>query len=90
MRWPNGHQTRSCPALDAGTIQSPTLCLGAVREPRTNSLKCFLRPLSFGLIGLAIALILWGLAYRLSLYRAHQSHNAKVSVAKLSGPVDAD
>ena len=56
---------------------------GAVRGFGLTSLRCFTRPLSLGLTGLALALILWGLAYRLSLYHPHQNHHARIAVAKL-------
>ena len=55
----------------------------ALAECGRPSLSYFVRPLSLGLAGLALALILWGLAYRLSLYHPHQNHHARVIVAKL-------
>ena len=42
-----------------------------------------LRPLSLGLIGLAVAVFLWGLAYKLSLYHSPQDNGAKTIVAKM-------
>jgi len=42
-----------------------------------------LRPLGIGLIVLALAIVLWGIGYRLSLYRPHPDPSARVSVAKL-------
>jgi hypothetical protein len=52
-----------------------------------SSWRAILRPFSLGLIGLALAVFLWGLAYKLSLYHPHRSHAAGTNVAKLSvGP----
>jgi hypothetical protein len=42
-----------------------------------------MRPLNLGLIGLAVAVALWGFAYKLSLYYPDQNHPAPISVAKL-------
>jgi hypothetical protein len=47
------------------------------------SWRYIIRPLNLGLIGLAVAVALWGFAYKLSLYRPHQNHPASMSVAKL-------
>ena len=49
----------------------------------SSSWVCFVRPLSLAGIGLAIAIILWGLGYRLSQYRPHQHHAARADVVKL-------
>jgi len=42
-----------------------------------------IRPLNLGLIGLAIAVALWGFAYKLSLYHPHRNHTARTYVAKM-------
>jgi hypothetical protein len=41
------------------------------------------RPLGICLIVLAVAIVLWGIGYKLSLYRPHLDPSARVSVAKL-------
>jgi hypothetical protein len=41
------------------------------------------RPLTPGLLGLALAVVLWGLEYKVSLYHPHPNHSARVNVAKL-------
>jgi hypothetical protein len=41
------------------------------------------RPLTLGLLGLALAVVLWGLEYKVSLYHPHPNHSARVNVAKL-------
>lgn len=51
-----------------------------VRHPAWHSL---FRPVSIFLIGLAFAVFLWGLAYKLSLYHPHHGHPGRTSVAKL-------
>jgi hypothetical protein len=40
-------------------------------------------PLTLGLLGLALAVFLWGLEYKVSLYHPHPNHSARVNVAKL-------
>jgi hypothetical protein len=41
------------------------------------------RPLTLGLLGLALAVVFWGLEYKVSLYHPHLNHSARVNVAKL-------
>src|ERR1700691_3267544 len=41
------------------------------------------RPLTLGLLGLALAVVFWGLEYNVSLYHPHPNHSARVNVAKL-------
>jgi hypothetical protein len=56
-----------------------------VRHPASHSL---FRPISIFLLGLAFAVFLWGLSYKLSLYHSHQGHLGRTGVAKLwIGPV---
>jgi hypothetical protein len=40
-------------------------------------------PLTLGLLGLALAVVFWGLQYKVSLYHPHPNHSARVNVAKL-------
>jgi len=42
-----------------------------------------LSPISFGFIGLMIAIVLWGTSYKLSLYFPHLAHSSRAQVAKL-------
>ena len=57
----------------------------SARHPAWHSL---FRPVSILLIGLALAVFLWGLGYKLSLYHPHRNHPGQTSVAKLwIGPV---
>jgi hypothetical protein len=39
--------------------------------------------LTLSLLGLGLAVVLWGLEYKVSLYHPHPKHSARVSVAKL-------
>jgi hypothetical protein len=48
-----------------------------------HSWRFILRPLNLGLIGLAVAVSLWGFAYKLSLYYLDQNHPAPISIEKL-------
>ena len=41
------------------------------------------RPCALGIIGLAIAVVLWGFGYKLSLYYRHSAPSSRVPVAKL-------
>ncbi len=45
--------------------------------------KQIFRPCALGLIGLAIAVALWGFSYKLSLYHRHTGPSSRISVAKL-------
>jgi len=40
-------------------------------------------PLTLSLLGLALAVVLWGLEYKVSLYHPHPNHSIRVGVAKL-------
>ncbi|MGA7339112.1 MAG: hypothetical protein WBE72_09265 [Terracidiphilus sp.] len=44
--------------------------------------KEILRPYALGLVGLAIAVTLWGFGYKLSLYLVHPAPSVRASVAK--------
>jgi hypothetical protein len=63
-----------------------SVMVGARREFVASSvrrLRRIMRPLNLGLIGLAVAVAIWGFAYKLSLYQPHPSHSAQANVAKL-------
>ncbi len=45
--------------------------------------RCIMRPVNVGLIGLAVAVALWGFAYKLSLYHPDQNRPARASAAKM-------
>jgi hypothetical protein len=71
-------------APNAADGQSP----GSAAAPNTaggknRPLWLKTHPLTLSLLGLALAVVLWGLEYRVSLYHPHPKHSARVSVAKL-------
>lgn len=58
----------------------------AISVTRTGE-RLIVQPLGIGLIVLALAIVVWGIAYKLPLYRPHPGPTARVSVAKLwAGP----
>jgi hypothetical protein len=61
----------------------PHVCAGDQHVGHRPIWRLLLRPFSLGLIALAIAVFLWGLGYKLSLYHSQQNHEARTSVAKL-------
>ncbi len=52
---------------------------------KPERLNCFqiLSPISMGFLGLIIAIVLWGTAYKLSLYHSHLAPASRTQVAKL-------
>lgn len=80
---PSAHHVKDHPIPLLGFPPTVPPRAKTVTEYGRLSLSYFVRPLSLGLAGLVLALILWGLAYRLSLYHPHQNHHARVTVAKL-------
>jgi hypothetical protein len=54
-----------------------------VGKCRVFSWGYILQPLNLSLIGLAVAVTLWGFAYKLSLYQPDETHASRSSVAKL-------
>jgi hypothetical protein len=95
IQWANYPQVESSARPLSGVLPGqisivhpslPADDLLAIAVTRTGE-RLIVRPLGIGLIVLALAIVLWGIAYRLSLYRPHPGASARVSVAKLwSGP----
>lgn len=50
---------------------------------RNSARSACVRPVVFGLLGLAVSVFLWGLSYKLSLYHLPRTPSARVSMAKL-------
>jgi hypothetical protein len=48
-----------------------------------SSWRQLFRPYTFGIIGLAVAVFLWGYGYKLSLYHCHSGSSTHTPVAKL-------
>jgi hypothetical protein len=59
------------------------VCHGQPASPPPHNRRPTSRLLASGLIGLALAVVLWGTGYKLSLYRPHPSPSVRVGVAKL-------
>ncbi len=76
-------QDRSQVSNEADT--NPETSLGGFTPLRRGRFrhKLTLRPCALGIIGLAIAVLLWGFSYKLSLYRFHPAPTSRVCVAKL-------
>ncbi|HTV15559.1 MAG TPA: hypothetical protein VME68_12640 [Acidobacteriaceae bacterium] len=51
--------------------------------PSPASRRWYRRPCAFGLLGLSLAVVLWGLGYKLSLYHQHANAGLRTPVAKL-------
>lgn len=82
VTWPDWSRTR-----DEADAQSPRPAAGSapfgtmVRKDLPLMTKA--RPLTLGLLGLALSVVFWGLEYKLSLYHPHPNHSARANVAKL-------
>jgi hypothetical protein len=63
------------PAVDVAPFAT---CAG-----NDKPLRHKMRPLTLSLLGLALAVVFWGLEYKVSLYHPHTNHTARVGVAKL-------
>ena len=73
----NPNRTTSIAIQSGGAVDTAALGTGP------EFLRRLLHPYSLGLVGLAIAIVLWGTGYRLSLYCPHPAHSSRVPVAKL-------
>jgi hypothetical protein len=61
--------------------RSGTLAMSMICNKKRRT--AIVRPLAIGLIGLAVAVVLWGIGYRLSLYRPHPDPSVRMGVARL-------
>jgi hypothetical protein len=69
---------------------SPTPTAAHRAGSRLAGLRSVFRAASILPVVLAVAVVLWGLSYKLSLYHTHQNHIGRTSVAKLwTGPPKA-
>jgi hypothetical protein len=62
------------------SCDNPVVCVPLARSLRTSR---FFTPFTFSLIGLAVAVALWGYGYKLSLYHRHPGNASVNQVAKL-------
>jgi len=63
--------------------QESVLARGTRARSPQSLWKQIFRPCALGLIGLAIAVALWGFSYKLSLYHRDTGPSSRISVAKL-------
>jgi hypothetical protein len=67
--------------------RDPILLTDAVPSGKTahnlSPRRALLRPFAVGLLCLAVSVVLWGLGYKLSLYRPHPNPTTRTRVAKL-------
>jgi hypothetical protein len=71
------------PSTIAAATQESVLKAATQEYSPCLSSKQLFRPCALGLIGLAIAVALWGFGYKLSLYHRHATPLSRVTVAKL-------
>jgi hypothetical protein len=64
-----------------GFAADPVPVVTAARKNEPRWLKA--HPVALTLLGLAVAVVLWGLEYKVSLYHPHPKHSDRVGVAKL-------
>lgn len=69
--------------ITVGAMQEALLLMSTQAQCRYRSWMRLFKPCAFGLIGLAIAVALWGFDYKLSLYHCHTASSSRVPVAKL-------
>jgi hypothetical protein len=63
--------------------QKRVLSMGTRVPSQCPSWRQIFKPHALGLIGLAIAVVLWGGGYKLSLYHRHAAPSSRIPVAKL-------
>jgi hypothetical protein len=68
--------------INTSVVWRSIICIKAPMLCGCSSLKQRFRPCALGIIGLAIAVVLWGAGYKLSLYHRHATRSP-VPVAKL-------
>jgi hypothetical protein len=70
-------------AITATPTQKPVQSMRAQAPGRYPAWGQVSGPCALGIVGLAIAVVLWGYGYKLSLYHRNTSHSARIPVAKL-------
>jgi len=69
--------------ITASPTQKPVLSMRAQTPGRYPAWRQVSGPCALGIVGLAIAVVLWGYGYKLSLYHRNTSHSGRIPVAKL-------
>lgn len=78
------HQAGFCEPAETGQGDVFANLLQLFDMARQNKrLRFRVRPLTLGLSILALAVVLWGLQYRVSLYHPHPGSSARLNIAKL-------
>ena len=67
----------------ANSTQESVLARRTLARIQQSSWNQVFSPLAAGIIGLVIAVALWGFSYKLSLYHRHQAPSSRIPVAKL-------
>jgi hypothetical protein len=76
---PTGNESR----IEPWAIQSDAWAARRQTPPQIPQTRRASRPWALGLIGLAIAVALWGFGYKLSRYSLHSDISSRASFAKL-------
>jgi hypothetical protein len=72
---------------ESGSSLCPDAACGTMGLRKRSQWRNLLRLPALALVGLAVAIVLWGLAYKLSLYQPHPTPSERASVAKVcTGP----
>ncbi len=74
---------RSPIPIHASAARKSVLSTKPKAQSQCSSWRQVSRPCALGIVGLAIAVFLWGYGYKLSLYHRHSEPSTQVSVAKL-------
>jgi hypothetical protein len=69
--------------INANAMWESILIIRPETQSQNPSWRQVSRPCAFGIVGLAIAVFLWGYGYKLSLYHRHSESSSQVSVAKM-------
>ena len=74
--------TRSPIPINANATRASVLRTRPLAQSQNSSWRLVSRPCALGIVGLAVAVFLWGYGYKLSLYHRHAAPSS-VPIAKL-------
>jgi hypothetical protein len=74
---------RSPIPINANATRESVLSNRSLAQSQNSSWRQVSRPCAFGIVGLAIAVFLWGYGYKLSLYHRHSWSTSQAPVAKM-------
>ena len=75
--------TRSPIPINANATRASVLRTRPLAQSQNSSWRLVSRPCALGIVGLAVAVFLWGYGYKLSLYHCHSGSSSHTPVAKL-------